>query len=94
MDEIVKHYRDSKTPHGHELRVDERDDETIIWYLYWGEYGGVDDHHHMGIARVRSAGSGFEIGWLHGTDQEPYRTEQVTDLKELYAKIDAEIANR
>ena len=94
MDEIVKHYRDSKTPHGHKLRVDVHDHEAIIWYLFWGESDGVDDHHHMGIARVRSSGSGFEIAWLHGTDQEPYRTERVIDSKELYAKIDAEIASR
>jgi len=94
MDEIVQRYRGTKTPRGHELRVDERGHEAIIWYLFWGEFAGVDGHHHMGIARVRSSGSGFVIGWLLGTDQEPYRSEQVTDLKELYARIDAEIANR
>lgn len=94
MDKIVQRYKGAKTPRGHELRVDERGDEVIIWYLFWGEYAGVDDHHHMGIARVHAIENGFKIGWLRGTDQEPYQTEQVTDLSELYAKIDTEIENR
>lgn len=94
MDEIVQRYRGTKTPRGHELVVDMREHEAIIWYLFWGEHAGVVDHHHMGIACVRSIGSWFVIEWLHGTDQEPYRSEEVTNLKELYARIDTEIANR
>jgi len=94
MNEIIQRYKDTKTPRGNELRVDENGDETIIWYLFWGEYAGVDDHHHMGIARVIPTGNGFKIGWLRGTDQKPYESEQVKDLNELYATLDSVIANR
>lgn len=94
MDTIVNRYKSAKTPKGHELRVDEKGNEIIIWYLFWGEYAGVDDHHHMGIARVRAENDGFVIGWLRGIEQQPYKTERVMDLNELFAKIDAEIKTR
>ncbi len=94
MDEIVKYYQNSKTSKKHDIRVDKCDHEIILWYLFWGEYGGVDSHHHMGIARICSNKNGFKIGWLKGTELQVYKSEQVTDLKELFNKIDAEIANR
>ena len=45
MEKIETRYKDMKTGKGHEIRVDLRKNELILWYLYWGEYQGVDDHH-------------------------------------------------
>lgn len=94
MDEIIKRYGGAKTFRGYELQVDEYRSGVIIWYLFWGEYAGVDGHHHMGIACIRAIENAFEIGWLSGTDQSPHRTERIMDLNELFAKIDTEIKNR
>ena len=94
MDEIVKRYHGVRTPGGQELRVDVRGQEATIWYLFWGEYQGIDDHYHFGIARVRPDGTGFVIGWMQGTEQEPYESDRVQDLNALIAKLDSQIASR
>jgi hypothetical protein len=94
MKAIAERYRNQKTPKGHDLRVDEVGDGCIIWYLFWGEYRGVDDHHHMGIAKVRRSGEGYELGVLHGLQQEPDDYEAVQDFDALVARLDEEVARR
>jgi len=94
MEEIVRRYRGVRTPAGHELRVDLRDNEVVLWYLFWGEYRGVDDHHHFGVARVRRDGSKYVIGWMHGTEQEPRHTELVSGMDDVFKKLDDEISRR
>jgi hypothetical protein len=62
----------------------------MIWHLVWGD-AKPSDYYHAGIARIRAIENRFEVGWLGGTEQDPYKTEQVPDLNELFAKVDAEI---
>lgn len=93
MEKIETRYKDMKTGKGHEIRVDLRKNELILWYLYWGEYQGVDDHHHMGIARISKDGDTFVVGWLQGTDQKSHSTDRYTDRKKMFSALDEKIAN-
>jgi hypothetical protein len=94
MIKIVERYRGMKTPKGHDLCVDERENEIVIWYLFWGEYHGMNAHHHMGVARIRDEDGRYVVGWLRGTEQESYRTEIFTSLEKLFSALDVEIAKR
>ena len=91
MKEIVERYKGKTTPKGHELRVDEKQNEAILWYLYWGEYQGVDDYHHMGIARIRREGNQYVVGLLRATEQQPYTTRSYSSAEEMFAELDREI---
>jgi hypothetical protein len=92
--EIAEYYRGKKTGKGHELRVDERQNEIVIWYLFWGEHEGIDNHHHMGVARVRREGDAYLVGWLRDTQQRPYRNQRFANSDDLFSALDAEIAKR
>ena len=94
MKEIADRYRGKITESGHELRVDERNGEIIIWYLFWGEYQGVEDHHHMGIARIRRERDQFVVDFLRGIDQHPHTTRRYPSTDGLFADLDEEIASR
>ena len=94
MNAISDRYEGKKTPKGHRLRVTEHDDALTVWYLYWGELAGADDHHHIGIARVQRAENGFTVGWFAGLEQEPCRTETHDDIESVFAAIDAAIDDR
>jgi hypothetical protein len=95
MQAIVDRYQDKTTPNGnHKLKVDLRGASTYVWYLYWGEYAGKDDHHHFGIARITPIDSRFKIDWYRKTEKEPYRSQEVADIETVYSLVDAEIATR
>lgn len=94
MKELVERYSDKKTGKVHEVRVDEEGDRVVLWYLYWGEYRGVDDHHHMGIAEVRETKQGYTLGFLHGTEQRPDQFRNLASIHEVFAALDEEIARR
>lgn len=88
MQEIIGRYQGKKTAQGHELRVDGDQEQAVIWFLYWGEYQGVDAHHHVGIARVRRDGAGYRVGWLRGTETRPYDETDYAGADEMFAAID------
>lgn len=94
MKKIIERYKDMKTPKGHELRVYEKDNEIALWYLFWDEYRGVDNHHHMGIAKISYEDDKYVVGWLRNTDQEPYRMQSFTNINDLFNALDEEIAKR
>ena len=94
MNKIIEKYQGMTTPAGHELRVDEIDEQKIIiWYLFWGEYQGIDDHHHMGVARIREENGKYFVEWLRGTEQVPYQTETFTNSEDVFSALDARIDN-
>jgi hypothetical protein len=94
MDDLLARYRNTKTGKGHELRVEERSGGTMLWFLYWGEYRGVDDHHHMGIAHVSQKDDAYTVGWLRGTEKTPFQTQGYPNLDALFFALDEEIAKR
>jgi len=95
LDSIVERYKGRSTEAGHEVRIDRaRDGSVMLWYLLWGEYQGLDDHHHMGIARVRAGGGCFTVDLYEGNCQEPVETRQCRDSEGVFAVIDAEIARK
>ena len=94
MKEVVERYKGKTTPRGHELRVDENQNGATLWYLYWGRYQGVDDHHHMGIAKIRRAGNQYVVSLLRGTEQQPYTTRSYSNAEEMFAELDREIETR
>ena len=94
MDDLVARYRNAKTGKGHELRIDERPVSTLLWFLFWGEYRGVDDHHHMGIADVSQKDNAYIVGWFQGTEKTPFQTQEYPTLETLFSALDEEIAKR
>lgn len=94
MEDILARYGNAKTGTGHELRVDERSGGAMLWFLYWGEYRGVDDHHHMGIAHVSQKDGVYVVGWFRGTEKTPFRTQEYPTLETLFPSLDEEIAKR
>lgn len=92
---IAERYRGKKTGKGHELKVDERENEIVIWYLFWGEYQGTDNYHHLGVARIRREGDAYlVVTWLHGTEQEANGRDRFANSEDLFSALDAEIAKR
>lgn len=94
MDEIQKHFTNKKTRSGHEIRFTVASDEITLWYLVWDELQGKDGHHHLGIATVTQNGSGFDVGWLEGTDQRPRKSEYFESLSLVLNALDIEVAVR
>jgi len=94
MQEIVERYRGKTTPKGHELSVDEEPNEATLWYLYWGTYQGVDDHHHIGIARIKREGDRYVVGLLRGVEQRSHTMRFYSNAEEMFAELDREIETR
>lgn len=94
MRAILDRYKGKHTPKGHDIRVDEDPDGVTLWYLYWGEYEGRDDHHHFGIARVRREKDKYALGTFHATEQEPGATRLYDTEEEVMAEIDKLLAQR
>jgi hypothetical protein len=94
MDQVIKRYVGKTTNEGHELRVDEKLGQVTLWFLYWGEYQGSDDHHHIGIARIKREGNAYIVGWLRGTQNQPFDESKYNSEEELVFALDAAIARR
>ena len=54
----------------------------------------VDDHHHMGIARIRREGNQYVVGLLRATEQQPYTTRSYSSAEEMFAELDREIKTK
>jgi hypothetical protein len=94
MQTIIDRYKGTRTPKGHDLRVDENPDGVTIWILFWGEYEGLDDHHHLGVARVRRERGKLALGVYRGKEQEPSTTRLYDSEEEVVAEIDKLVAQR
>ena len=94
MRAIVERFRGRTTGSGHDIRVDETPGVAVVWYLFWGEYQGVDDHHHMGIARVSWRENAYFVGWLQGTEQEASDESVFNTVEEMLSALDQEISRR
>jgi len=95
LNSIVERYKGQSTGKGHEIRIDPaRDGSVMLWYLFWGEYQGVDEHHHMGIARIRAEGDSYIVDLYEGNSQEPFEMRKCRDRDSAFAVIDAEIARK
>ena len=86
FDNIVERYHGKNTAKGHDIKIDETKDGLTLWFLYWDDE--TSNHHHMGIARITENPNGFSVGWLKGTEPEPYSTAEFSTLDELFAAID------
>lgn len=95
MDVIIKHYEGKRSQRGHEVRVNGSPrGGLLVWFLHWGEYQGIDAHHHVGIARVEQDGDTYRVGWFRGTEQTPFDETEYTDLERMFADVDAAIETR
>jgi hypothetical protein len=95
MDALIHHFKGQKTASGHDVQAHKRDVRVLVWYLYWGEYQGVDRGHHMGIAVIaKKADSSYEVGWFRGNEQRHFRTSEYATEEAMIEAIDAEIATR
>ena len=94
VQEITKRYKGKTTGKGHDIRIDESKNGLILWFLYWGEYEGVDAHHHMGIAYISKSQNGYSVGWLKGTEQQPYSTDEFSTIDDLFTALDDAIAKK
>jgi hypothetical protein len=94
MNELLERYRGKKTGTGHDIRVDERRDGITLWYLHWGEYQGVEAHHHLGIARVKCNEQGYWLGAMRGLDRQPVELKPFSSLELLCSELDRLIAAR
>ena len=95
LDWIAERYKGNTTGTRHEIRIDPaRDGSVMLWYLFWGEYQGVANHHHLGIARVRAEGDSYIVERYEGNCQEPFETRKFRDRESVFAIIDADIARK
>ncbi len=90
---IHDRYSDMKTPSNHEIKVDTTGNCVTIWYLYWGEYKGVDAHHHFGIAKIEIVTDSLSIGWFKGTEQEPSSHNNYPTIDDAFSAIDKRISS-
>ena len=93
MQTIIDRYKGKRTSKGHFACNDDPDGLTI-WNLFWGEYEGVDVHHHLGVARVRREKGKLALGVYRGKDQDPSPTRQYDSEEEVVAEIDKLVAQR
>jgi len=91
FDDIVKRYHGKNTAKGHEVRATESKGILTVWYSRLPEEGG-EHPNHIGIARITENPNGVSVGWLRGTEPEPYSTTEFSTLDELFAAIDDAIA--
>lgn len=71
LDDFVTRYANKTTKKGHVVKVDVTETSASLWYLHWGEYKGVNDHHHFGIARITNFGDRYRVEWFEGTNTVP-----------------------
>jgi len=98
MYELIKtRYLGRKTGRGHDIIINpvpHNSNAVMLYYLFWGEYQGIDDHHHMGIARIRATGTRYAVDLFAGNEPQPYDTKEYSDIDTALAIVDAEVTKK
>ena len=87
LDDFITRYANKTTNKGHVVKVDVTEMSASLWYLYWGEYKGVNDHHHFGIARITNLRDRYGVEWFDGTNTVPVSTDSFSTIEDVHLAI-------